>query len=99
MLTVRVVADLRPEGAETALAQLRRESTEVPERFPGCRRFDVFVDPAEPNRFLLYEEWDDQDAFSAYRESNYFAEAGAILFPLIDGAPDSAYYRSERVGP
>ena len=26
-------------------------------------------------------------------------ERGAVLFPLIDGQPDSAYYESQRVGP
>jgi len=31
--------------------------------------------------------------------SDYFRDAGEVLFPLMDGAPDSAYYEAERVGP
>ncbi|HYN52130.1 MAG TPA: hypothetical protein VES62_14500 [Thermoleophilaceae bacterium] len=34
-----------------------------------------------------------------YLQSDYFREAGALLFPLMDGAPDSAYYVADRVGP
>ena len=48
---------------------------------------------------LVYEEWTDRSAFDAYRTSEYFEQGGAILWPAMAGAPDSAYYESERVGP
>ena len=56
--------------AANAQASLERES--------GCRRFDVLVDPKEPRRFVLYEIYDDNNAFDLHlRSAHYrsFAEA------------------------
>ena len=99
MLTVRVSATLSPEARDRAIDQLGRESVEVPQQFSGCERFDVFVDPADSHRIFIYEEWVDEASFNAYRTSEYFQAGGDILFPAMVGAPDSAYYLSERVGP
>jgi quinol monooxygenase YgiN len=99
MFTVRVAATLTDEGRVPAIAQLRQESVEVPQRFAGCERFDLFVDPDDARQILVYEEWSDRSAFDAYRTSEYFEQGGAILWPAMAGAPDSAYYESERVGP
>lgn len=99
MFTVRVAMRVRPEAREELIAQLQLEGREVPERFAGCERFNLYCDPADPSQGLLYEEWHSRDAFEAYRTSEYFQASAAILFPLIDGAPDSAYFESERVGP
>jgi quinol monooxygenase YgiN len=71
----------------------------VPARFAGCQRFQTFVDPDDPDQVLIYEEWADQAAFDAYRGSDYFTEGGKVLFPAMAGAPDSAYYAAELVGP
>ncbi len=99
MFTVRVAATLTDEGRAPAFAQLRLESVEVPQRFPGCERFELFVDPDDPRRVFVYEEWADRSAFDGYRTSDYFEQGGAILLPAMASAPDSAYYESERVGP
>jgi len=99
MLTVRVAVRAQPDGRDAFVAQLAKEHEEVPARFAGCERFDVCTSATEPNSFLIYEEWASRDAFDAYRSSDYFAEGGKVLFPLMDGTPDSAYYESERVGP
>ena len=99
MFTVRVIASLKPAARAEALSQLQREVAEVPGRFAGCERFEVFIDPADATRFFLYEEWTDRSAFDAYSTSEYFKAGGAILFPAIEGAPSSAYYASELVGP
>lgn len=99
MFTMRVAIRVRPDGRERFLAQLKKEEQEVPERFEGCERFAVYHDPVDPDSLLLYEEWTSRQAADAYLQSDYFEAGGAILFPLMDGAPDSAYYEAERVGP
>lgn len=33
----------------------------------GCRDFVVAADPLEPDRVNVYEEWDSQEALSAFR--------------------------------
>ena len=99
MFTVRVAARVRPEGRDRFVAHLQREQDEVPARFEGCERFAVYSDPADANSLLVYEEWRSRRDFDAYRTSEYFTQSGAVLFPLMDGAPDSAYYESDLVGP
>lgn len=59
----------------------------------------VFSDPSDPDRVLLYEEWSTRDAAEAYMHSEYFRASADVLFPLMTGTPDSAYYEAERVGP
>ena len=39
---------------------------------PGCRRFDVCVDPADAARIFLYEVYDDAAAFDAHVASEHF---------------------------
>ena len=100
MFCVRVAVRVKSEGRERFLAQLKKEEArEVPDRFAGCAHFAVFSDPADPDSLLLYEEWTSREAAARYLRSDYFREAGEVLFPLMDGAPDSAYYEAEPVGP
>ena len=99
MFCVRVAVRVKPEARDRFVAQLKTEEREVPDRFAGCERFAVFSDPADPDNVLLYEEWTTRDAAEAYMRSDYFRAAGDVLFPLMDGSPDSAYYEAERVGP
>jgi quinol monooxygenase YgiN len=99
MFTVRVAARTQTEGREVFVAQLQREQNEVPEKFEGCERFAVYSDPSDPDSTFIYEEWATRESFDAYAGSDYFKASGEILFPLMSGSPDSAYYESERVGP
>lgn len=99
MFTIRVAACVHPDGHDQFVAHLQREQQEVPARFDGCQRFAVYCRPDDANSILIYEEWRSRDDFDVYRTSEYFTASGAVLFPLMDGAPDSAYYESELVGP
>ena len=42
------------------------------EREPGCRRFDVLLGPEDPQRFWLYEIYDDDAAFDRHLQSRHF---------------------------
>ncbi|HZQ98882.1 MAG TPA: putative quinol monooxygenase, partial [Chloroflexota bacterium] len=39
---------------------------------PGCRRFDVIQDDADPNRIYFYEVYDDDAAFQAHTQAPHF---------------------------
>jgi len=50
---------------------------------PGCRQFDVKVNPQQRGEFLLYEVYDDRAAFDAHQASAHLkafrAAAGSLL--------------------
>jgi autoinducer 2-degrading protein len=41
---------------------------------PGCRVFDVCRTQEDPDRFLLYEVYDDAEAFQRHLKTSHFAE-------------------------
>lgn len=52
-----------------AMVANARTSREVE---PGCRQFDVCVDPDDPLRVFLYERYADRAAFEAHLASAHF---------------------------
>ncbi len=40
---------------------------------PGCKRFDVLLPLDGENRVLLYEIYDDEQAFDAHRQTPHYA--------------------------
>ena len=51
---------------------------------PGCRHFDVCIDPADPTRFFLYELYDDEAAVRAHLASNHFAEMSRLTADWVE---------------
>lgn len=52
---------------------------------PGCRQFDVLLDPADDRRVVLYELYDDAAAFAAHLQSAHFLEMNARTAPWVVG--------------
>ncbi len=61
--------------AANAAASLREE--------PGCRRFDVCRSPDHPDSFLLYEIYDDAEAFAAHLRAPHFLQFDQESAPLV----------------
>jgi autoinducer 2-degrading protein len=51
------------------------------EREPGCRRYDVCLDPVEGTSFLLYQVYDSEAAYLAHRELPHYAEFRSLADP------------------
>jgi autoinducer 2-degrading protein len=58
-------------------ARLSRESE------PGCRQFDVCVDPEDATRIFLYELYDDEAAFQAHLKTAHFLEFDRASAPWV----------------
>ena len=50
---------------------------------PGCRQFDVLVDPENPTRIAFYEVYDDKDAFEAHQQTAHFKKYFEDAVPLL----------------
>jgi quinol monooxygenase YgiN len=68
----------------------REELTTLLERFerwaggePGCRRYVFAAALADPSRFVLFTEWDSQEALDAHYRSEAFADFQLSLDGLL----------------
>jgi (4S)-4-hydroxy-5-phosphonooxypentane-2,3-dione isomerase len=51
---------------------------------PGCRRFDVLVPEGDPgDRVVLYEIYDDEDAFAAHVRTDHYARFAEATEALV----------------
>jgi autoinducer 2-degrading protein len=51
------------------------------EREPGCRRYDVCLDPVDGASFLLYQVYADEAAYLTHRELPHYAEFRILADP------------------
>jgi len=51
------------------------------EREPGCRRYDVCLDPVDSTAFLLFQVYDDAAAYLAHRELPHYADFRILTEP------------------
>lgn len=73
MLVVTVDFELKPDARGLFLPLITRNARQSIENEPGCRRFDVCVDPDRPENVFLYELYDDRAAFDVHQRSAHFS--------------------------
>jgi (4S)-4-hydroxy-5-phosphonooxypentane-2,3-dione isomerase len=72
MFVMLVKLQVKPElVAEFTLAILNNAALSV-ERDPGCVRFDVLQQQDDPTRWLLYEVYDQEQAWVEHRKAPHF---------------------------
>ncbi len=76
---------VKPGNTDEVVAALQRMAPLVKAHEPGCRLYQVNRSEEDPNRFLLYEQYVDQAALEAHRETPHFKEIieGTVV-PLLD---------------
>lgn len=50
---------------------------------PGCRQFEVLVDPQDRTKVMLFEVYDDEKAFEAHQQTAHFKTYMAEAVPLL----------------
>ena len=75
--------NLKPGAMPAFLDAARRDAAGSVGNEPGCRRFDILVDPVLPDRVCFYEIYDDEAAFLAHREMPHFKEYFAATEKMI----------------
>src|SRR5688572_21711824 len=70
---------IKPESVEAFMPRLK-ENASAARKEPGCRQFEVLVDPKDKTRIMLFEVYDNEKAFEAHQATphfkTYLAEAG-----------------------
>jgi quinol monooxygenase YgiN len=66
---------------------------------PGCLRFDVIQDGADPDKIWLYEVYVDEAAFQAHLQTPHFTEWIDTVKEWMDGDPQGAGDGSYNIWP
>jgi quinol monooxygenase YgiN len=66
---------------------------------PGCLRFDVIQDGADPNRIWLYEAYTDEAAFQAHLQTPHFIKWRDTVKDWMDKGPQGAGKGSYSIWP
>jgi (4S)-4-hydroxy-5-phosphonooxypentane-2,3-dione isomerase len=72
MFVVVAAFEVNPADRERFLAVAHEDATKSVESEPGCRQFDVCVDPAREGSILFYEVYDNAAAFEEHKRTNHF---------------------------
>jgi quinol monooxygenase YgiN len=84
--TATLALEFRPGTLETAQSVMKRVLTET-RAFDGCVSIEVYADPDDDHRWIIFERWESSQHDSAYRA--YRAGPGAItdLGDVLASAP------------
>lgn len=80
VLTVQI--RIKPENVD-AFMKAVLENARNARNEPGCRQFEVLVDPQERTRVMLFEVYDDESAFEAHQQTAHFKKYLAEGVPLL----------------
>lgn len=83
-MVVVIARYLAHRGSGDEVSRLLREHVRATRAEPGCVQFLVNRSEADPDRFLLYEQYLDEAAFEDHRRSPHFKRLleGAVV-PLL----------------
>jgi len=82
MLILTVDLTIKPENIESFMGQVVQNAA-ASRAEPGCRQFDVLVDPKDRSCVMLFEIYEDHDAFDAHQKSAHFQKYLANAVPLL----------------
>ncbi|GMG84607.1 putative quinol monooxygenase [Paralimibaculum aggregatum] len=83
MYVVTVRFEIEPEMAAAFLGRMRRQAADSLRLEPGCRRFEICLDPPRPERVFLYEIYDDRAAFESHLASPHFRDFDRAVAPMV----------------
>jgi len=84
---VKVRPELRAEAVKEALEMARATQAEA-----GCKAYRFSADLEDPNTFLLFEEWENEEALARHFQSAHMAKFNAAAPRLMGGAPSFNRY-------
>ncbi|APV51948.1 hypothetical protein BWI17_21110 [Betaproteobacteria bacterium GR16-43] len=80
---LQVALRIKKENVEAFFAKVLENAAHA-RKEPGCRHFDVLVDPKDPTHAMLYEIYDDEAAFAAHQATDHFKRYVAEAVPLLE---------------
>ena len=82
MFVLQVDIRIKPENVESFMKKLA-DNAAAARKEPGCKQFDVLVDPNDRTHVMLYEVYQDEKAFEAHQQTAHFKNYVAEAVPLL----------------
>ena len=82
MFVLAVSIKIKPENVDAFMKQVL-ENAQNARKEPGCKQFDVLVDPKDKTKVMLYEIYNDEKAFEAHQQTPHFKKYVAEAVPLL----------------
>jgi len=82
MLATIVFVDVKPECVD-AFMEITVYNHENSRKEAGNVRFDVLRDNKDPNKFLLYEVFQDEAAAAAHKETEHYLRWKETVAPMM----------------
>ncbi len=82
MFVLSVDLRIKPENVDAFISKAL-ENAAHSRKEPGCRQFDVLVDPKDRTVVMLYEVYLDDKAFDAHQQTPHFKKYLAEAVPLV----------------
>jgi autoinducer 2-degrading protein len=92
MLVLVVHLKIKPDSVDRFMQGLQANAREA-RKEPGCRQFDILVDPNDKTKAMLYEVYNDEKAFEAHQQTPHFKKYLAEAVPLLAARERSVWKR------
>ena len=92
-LVLQVNIRIKPENVASFM-QKALENAQAARKEPGCRQFEVLVDPNDRSKAMLFEIYDDESAFEAHQATPHFKKYLAEAVPLLASRERSIWKRA-----
>jgi autoinducer 2-degrading protein len=79
---LQVQLAVKPENVDEFMPRCLENAAST-RKEPGCKTFDVVVDPADRTKVMLYEVYADEKAFEAHQQTPHFKKYLAEAVPLL----------------
>jgi len=81
-LVLQVQIRIKPENVDAFMPKVL-ENARAARAEPGCRQFEVLLDPDDRTKVMLFEVYDDQKAFEVHQAGAAFRKYLAEAVPLL----------------
>ena len=93
MFVLVVNIRIKPENVDVWMKKAL-DNGNAARKEPGCRQFDVLVDPQDKTKVMLYEVYNDEKAFEAHQQTPHFKKYLAEAVPLLASRERQVFKRA-----
>ena len=93
-MVVLAVTWVAKVGQEAEVAEVLAKLTAEARKEPGCAMFQVHRHRTEPRRFFIYEQYKDDAALEAHRNTSHFLQYARKDLPKIADRVEGQLYDS-----